>query len=534
MHAPHSDDGETQATWDDAALPDTPPLTENVRCDVCIIGAGFSGLSVAYELAALGKSVVVIDAAGLASGQTSRTSAHLASALDDRFTRLEQLHGATGAQVAAESHRAAIDRIEAIVRTENIDCGFRRVDGYLFTDPEHDAADLAQELEATERAGLPAQAVAGAPLPFRTGPAIRYPDQAIFHPLQYLAALATKLIARGVRIHGQTRAVEVNGGVDGRVTTENGCQISAGAIVVATNSPINELAVIHTKQAAYRSYMIAYEIPAGTVTNALYWDMGDPYHYLRVVPGAEVDLLLVGGEDHKTGQEQAPEERWARLRAWTRERFGQLGREVRCWSGQLMEPVDGPAFIGKSPLDANNVFVVTGDSGHGLTHGVIAGLLLTALIEGRDHPWASLYEPKRRSLRAIADYAKENLNVAAQYADWLKAGEVEEIGQIARGEGALMRRGTSILAVYVDDAGVPTACSAACPHLGGVVRWNRAEKTWDCPCHGSRFAHDGAVVAGPAVSGLTPAVLDGDRAAEGRGDEAEALAMAEIKAVGVA
>ncbi len=503
MHTPHSSDGLTQSPWtDDAKIPDTEVLVRNTGAEVCVVGAGIAGLSIAYELACDGRSVVVIDAADIASGQTARTSAHLASALDDRFVRLERLHGLEGARLAAESHRMAIDRIEAIVHRERIDCDFARVDGYLFADPAHQTEYLAEEMQAALRAGLPAYAAARAPLSFDTGPCIRFPDQATFHPLRYASGLMRAIIERGGRIHHGTRAVEVHGGEEAHVITERGHSITAHAIVVATNVPINDRAVIHTKQAAYRTYTIAAEVPAGTLPPGLFWDTAEPYHYVRSTRGEHGDLLLIGGEDHKTGQESEPELRWLRLADWGRAHFGELGPIRHRWSGQVIEPVDGLAFIGKNPLDADNVYVATGDSGHGLTHGVIAGMILRELVQSRSHPWASLYDPRRRSLRAVAEYAKENLNTAAQYADWLKGGEREDIEHIPRGEGAVVRRGAQLLAVYVDLAGVASACSAACPHLGGVVHWNRAEKTWDCPCHGSRFSRFGEVVEGPACTPL--------------------------------
>jgi len=210
------------------------------------------------------------------------------------------------------------------------------------------------------------------------------------------------------------------------------------------------------------------------------------------------DVLIVGGEDHKTGQAPAHSDPYARLEAWARERFPMIGEVRFRWSGQVMETIDGLAFIGRNPLDEPNVFIVTGDSGMGMTHGTIAGILLTDLILGRENPWTTLYDPSRKTLRALDRFVKENLNVARQYGDWLTSGDVDSPAQIKSGAGAVVRRGLTKMAVYRDEQGACHERSAVCTHLGGIVHWNDAEKTWDCPCHGSRFDRLGGVVNGPA------------------------------------
>jgi Rieske Fe-S protein len=212
------------------------------------------------------------------------------------------------------------------------------------------------------------------------------------------------------------------------------------------------------------------------------------------------ELLIVGGEDHKTGQEEEDrdaDDRFKQLIAWTRKRFPVKGEPLYQWSGQIMEPIDPMAFIGRNPGD-ENVYIATGDSGNGITHGTIAGVLISDLIAGHDNPWAALYTPSRKTLRAAKEYARENLNVAAQYGDLVTGGDVESVDQIKRGSGAIVRRGLSKVAVYRDVHGKVIERSAICTHLGCVVQWNDGEKTWDCPCHGSRFDVEGKVVNGPA------------------------------------
>jgi glycine/D-amino acid oxidase-like deaminating enzyme/nitrite reductase/ring-hydroxylating ferredoxin subunit len=489
-----------------ATLPQFPSLTQAQRADVCIVGAGMAGLSTAYHLTRAGKSVIVLDDGPIVSGETERTTAHLVNALDDRFFELERLHGEKGAQLAAESHSAAIDTIERIVREEGIACDFERVDGYLFNPPDEDPELLDRELAAARRAGLTATTlVERAPLAtFNTGRALLFPRQGQFHPLKYLAALANAIVRGGGKIFADTHVSAVHGGKSAHVETRNGVTVSCDAIVVATNTPVNDRLVIHTKQAAYRTYVIGVTIPAGSVPKVLYWDTADPYHYVRLQPGDGEDVLIVGGEDHKTGQAEDTEARFARLEQWTRERFP-MARDVRfTWSGQIMEPVDALAFIGRNPMDHDNVFVATGDSGNGMTHGTIAGVLLTDLILGRSNAWAELYNPSRVSLKATGTFAKETANMAAQYADWLTAGDVEKDRLVPPGTGAIVRHGLKKIAVFRDEHGAFHECSAMCPHLGGVVHWNATEKTWDCPAHGSRFDCYGKVLNGPANKHLCP------------------------------
>lgn len=502
--------GRSTSVWmESQALPCFSRLESDERAEVCIVGAGIAGLTTAYLLTRAGKSVVVLDDGPIVSGETERTTAHLVTALDDRYCELERLHGERGARLAAESHAGAIDTIEGIVREERINCGFERVDGFLFNAPGQPDELLDRELDATHRSGLVGTAIVErAPLAsFHTGRALQFPRQAQFHPLKYLAAVARAILRDGGRIYTDTHATTIEGGKDAHVVTRDGHRVSAGAVVVATNTPVNDRLVVHTKQAAYRTYVIGVAVPAGSVPKVLYWDTGDPYHYVRLQPGTAPtthDVLIVGGEDHKTGQADDAAVRYARLEAWTRERFPMAGEVRFQWSGQVMEPVDGLAFIGRNPMDHDNMYVVTGDSGNGMTHGTIAGLLLTELIQGRDHPWAALYSPSRVTLGATKNFARETANMAAQYVDWLTAGDVEKDRLIPPGTGAIVRHGLTKVAVYRDTAGNFHECSAVCPHLGAIVSWNHAEKTWDCPAHGSRFDCHGQVLNGPANKNLHP------------------------------
>jgi glycine/D-amino acid oxidase-like deaminating enzyme/nitrite reductase/ring-hydroxylating ferredoxin subunit len=497
-----SDSGETTSIWmaSSEEIPSDGKVTEDVNADVVIVGAGIAGMTTAYLLAREGKRVVVLDDGPIGGGMTSRTTAHLVNALDDRFYELERLHGEKGAHLAAESHSAAIDRIEKIVEEENIDCEFERLDGYLFAPPNESKDQLEDELKALHRAGLTGvEMVERAPIKdFDTGKALRFPRQAQFHPLLYLGGLARAIRRDGGKIFTETHANKIEGGQQARIETSDGQVITADAVVVATNTPVNDLVAIHTKQAPYITYVIGARVPSGSVARALYWDTPDPYHYVRLesinARNAETgetekyDLLIVGGEDHKTGQADDANKRFSWLERWTRTRFPMIEAIEFKWSGQVMEPVDGLAFIGRNPMDAENVFIATGDSGNGMTHGTIAGILLTDLI---------------MTLKALPEFASENLNVAAQYTDLVTPGDVDSTDEIKPGEGAIIRHGLKKVATYRDESGAVHERSAVCVHLGCIVDWNSKEKSWDCPCHGSRYDAYGKVFQGPANRDLS-------------------------------
>ena len=487
-----------------ADTPSQPRVQENIRTDVCIIGAGIAGLTTAYLLVQEGRSVVVLDDGPIGGGMTGRTTAHLTNAFDDRFIEVENLHGEVGARLTAASHTAAIDKVEEICRSEQIDCEFERVDGYLFALPPDTEKLLDDELAAAHRAGLvDVEKVARAPIDsFDTGPALRFPRQGQFHPLSYLSGLTRAIRRDGGRLFNQTHATTIEGGENAHVETSHGPVVSCDVIVVATNTPVNDRVAIHTKQAPYVTYVIGAAVPKDSVTRALYWDTLDPYHYIRLQSYKDHDVLIVGGEDHKTGQADDCVDRFARLEKWTRERFPQIGEIEFRWSGQVMEPADYLAFIGRNPLDSDNVFIATGDSGQGITHGTIAGILLTDLIQGRKNRWEDIYNPSRVTLRAAMEYAGENINVAGQFADYVTAGDIKSVDELKPGQGAIMREGISKIAVFRDDTGIIHRRSAVCPHLGCVVAWNSCERTWDCPCHGSKYTAEGRVYNGPANSDL--------------------------------
>ncbi|MBV8780442.1 MAG: FAD-dependent oxidoreductase [Phycisphaerae bacterium] len=510
-----SPDGNTESSWRHAVKIDQcPPLSKSVETDVCVVGAGIAGLTTAYLLAKRGKKVAVVDAGPIGDGQTARTSAHLASALDDRFVEIEKAFGSDGARLAYESHAGAIDEIERISKAEKIDCDFARVDGYLFLGRDQKPSFIDNELHAAQRAGFTsATKLDRAPLPdFDTGPCIRFPKQAQFHPLKYLVGLSRAVQKQGVKIFCGTRIVDVQGTDEKNkrrafAKTGNNRAIHADAVVVATNTPapINDWLGIYLKQMAYRSYVVALPIAAGSVKPALYWDTEDPYHYVRVQPDGDSELLLVGGADHRTGQQPEKGGRFVELIEWARKRFPVEGDAVYQWSGQVQEPADGLGYLGRAPTANPDVYVITGDSGMGLTHSTIGAMLITDLIEGKSNPWEKLYDPSRKptgALLALESVAAENTNTVAKYVELITPGDVKSADDIPINSGAVLREGLHKIAVYKDHAGRLHRHSAVCTHLGCIVAWNQIEGTWDCPCHGARYDPKGKVILGPAIEDL--------------------------------
>jgi glycine/D-amino acid oxidase-like deaminating enzyme len=411
-------------------VPEFSQLTKEIETDVCVVGAGITGLTTAFMLAQSGKQVVVVDDGNIGSGESARTTAHITNVIDNRYHHIEFLHGTEAAKLAAESQASAVNKIEQIINNYNIDCDFARLAGYLIFSPDDDADELEKEYEAAKRACVYVK-ISDVPLNgFGNYPCLEFPNQGEFHMLKYLAGLAKIITFLGGKIFTNTHISKIKDGCPAIAQTRDKIKISATDIVVATNSPVSDYVAIHTKQIAKRTYVIGMNIPKDSVHHALYWDNEEPYHYIRLYKQQKNDVLIVGGEDHKTGQDENPGERFNNLIKWTSDKFPMVENLEYKWSGQVLEPLDGLSFIGKDPENSEHVYIATGDSGMGITHGTYSAMILNDLLNGKENPWAKIYDPKRITLKAAPAFVKEGFNTTVQYIDIITPPDVVSYDEI--------------------------------------------------------------------------------------------------------
>ena len=483
--------------------PAYPPLRRDLAVDVAIVGSGITGITAALILKDAGLKVAVVEAGRIARGVTGHTTAHLTEVIDYPFGKLIDTFGLDGARLAVQSTRAAIEHIAATVRRRRIACDFERVAGYSYTESREGLKELREEMEAARTIGLGVELVKDVPLPFANAGGLRFDDQAQFHIRRYLLPLAARVAGGGCHVFEDTQAVEVADGEPCRVVTERGT-ITARDVLLATHAPLDSKTV-QTKVAQYRSYVLGCRI-AGRAPDGLFWDDDDPYHYIRSQRTSRGTVVIVGGEDHKVGQEEDTEARYDALLEYTRERFDVRSVEYR-WSAQTLEPVDGLPYIGLD-IGAGHVYVATGFSGTGMTFGTVSALMLSDAVLGRANPWAELFDPRRlKALHSAGRFLKENIDYPTHLVgDRLKMPK-GSVADIPRGGGDVVLVDGERIAVSRDARGTLRAVSAVCTHMGCLVRWNGAERSWDSPCHGSRFDSDGCVVDGPAARNLEARTL---------------------------
>ncbi|MCU4974397.1 FAD-dependent oxidoreductase [Halobacteria archaeon AArc-m2/3/4] len=484
------------ATTDDAGY---DALEDHIKVDVAVVGGGIAGLSSAHALRDRGKSVAVLERDGLAAGVTGKTTAKVTSQHGLIYDHLRREFGRRDARRYAEVNQAAIEEVADRVEKWEGAFGFERRPAYVYSD---DRDEIEREVDAAKAADLPASFVTSVPPFERAACAVRFDDQACFHPRKYLLALAAELAAEsGTRIYEHTRVTDVQPGEPCRLETAEG-RVIADNVVLATGFPILDRAGYFARMHPKRSYVLGIRIE-GEPPEGMYYSPGEPYRSVRTHRDEDGTLLLVGGENHKTGQGGSTTERYRRLEEWARERFPVRSIDYH-WSTQDYVPADKVPFIGRVGAGATNVYVATGFRGWGMTTGVAAGSLLADAITGVENPALELFDPLRFTPKTSAPKTlTENADSASQFAtDWLQALLTSDFETIDRGEGTVVREGASPIALARDDAGDLHATSAVCTHMGCLVEWNDAECSWDCPCHGSRFSPDGAVLEGPAVEDL--------------------------------
>ncbi|KAI1477980.1 DAO-domain-containing protein [Daldinia eschscholtzii] len=504
--------------------PHFTPLSEDIETDVCIIGAGIAGISLAYELINRGREVVLVEARDVLAGETGRTSGHLSNALDDMYPEIAKKHGEEGAKAAAESHTWALNRVGEIAKELGIDCEYRHLPGYRVSQYQRgteeykkDLEEIKEDAELAKKLGIDATFDENLTVkgwdgkPDQRGGSI-FAKQAAFHPTKYLNGVLKWLKEQPrFRCYTSTRVLSVKEkGVEVlglghkyvQVETEAGNTISCEHAVETTNVPLQKLSVI-VQMEWNRTYCIAMRVPKGSIDDILLYDTDDPYKYIRFTHCDEKDdYMVIGGEDHKVGQEDS-RGHFEALEKWARERFPQAKSVDYQWSGQIFEPVDYMAYIGKNQ-GCKRIYVATGDSGNGLTHGVIAGKLIADEIEDKPNSWSSLYSPKRVGgvIKSAPTMIQNDLQVNLQYKRLLQS-DIQDIEDLKPGCGGVLNPTASKpIAVYKDENGNVTKMSALCPHMGGVVCWNSVEKSWDCPVHGSRFGEKGLAIQGPAKANL--------------------------------
>ncbi|XVH33511.1 FAD-dependent oxidoreductase (plasmid) [Haloferacaceae archaeon DSL9] len=481
---------------------DYAALEDGLDVDVAVVGGGITGLTAAIHLKEAGKSVAVIEADRIVEGVTGHTTAKITSQHGLAYDALLSKFGVEKARQYADAQEAAIDEIERRVERDDIDCDFQRTDAYTYAESRSDIERIDKEVRAARRLGLPASYVDSTPLPFDVEGAVRFENQAQFHPRKYLLSIAERVVGDGSFVFEATRALDIDPGSPCRVDTARG-EVVARDVIVATHFPFFDRAGYFARMHPHRAYLLAVST-AGEPPEGMHYSTASPPDTIRTYSTGDEELVLVGGQSHKPGLDGPPtSERYRRCEAFAREKFDVESIEYR-WSTMDYSPVDRVPFIGRIGPLAKHVYVGTGFKGWGMTNGTAAGMILSDLIVEGSNQWADVFSPLRFTPKASAkSFVEENAKVGGSFVvDRIRSATSDEAAALRKGEARVARRDGRPVGIYRDEEGTVHAVSATCPHMGCLVRWNDAERTWDCPCHGSRFAYDGNVISGPALEGL--------------------------------
>ncbi len=465
------------------------------------MGAGITGCTTALELARAGVECTLIEAQTIGFGTTGGTTAHLNTLLDHTYPEIESNFGKDGSRTLAAALKKTLEHVAENVSTLAIDCGHEWKDGLLFSQDSKETEELQKIFEATQRAGIQVEWAGDLPIATQYEKVMRIPRQGQFHPLRYINALAAEFIRLGGTLMENCRVQKIDTGDTVVAHTSRG-EIRAKRLIWATHIPPG-INLLHFRCAPYRSYAVAVELASSEYPDALIYDMKDPYHYYRsqVIDGRK--WLIVGGEDHKTGHKENTDECFDRVIAHARQIFSIASIGPK-WSSQYFENTDGLPYIGTLPGNADNVMVATGFGGNGITLGTLAAMVLSDRIVKGGSDLDELFSPGRLSpIAGFSDFVKENADVIGHMISKpFLADKIEGLGEMKNNEGRLVKYDGDQLALYKDETGKVHALDPTCPHAKCTVKWNNAERSWDCPCHGSRFSVDGELLTGPSTHDL--------------------------------
>lgn len=478
-----------------------PALEDDAQFDVAVIGGGIAGISIALALKRDGMRVAVIERGAVCSGASGFTTAKVSALQETKISDIRRLHGADGAAAYARASLEAVKRIDALVRDERIDCAWERAPAYTYAGDERQVGAVEREADAARDAGLDVALVHAAPLPFAVPRAVRLDGQGQFDPVRYVRGLAAKVDGDGSRIFERTTVTGVHEGAPCEVRTQVGATVVAADVVVATNYPLLDRGLFFTRTEAARSYLVAARI-RGEAPDGMFITAGSPSRSLRGFRDGGDTWLLVGGEGHLTGSGEARPERYEALERFAREHFDVVDVPYR-WSTQDGMPADKLPYIGPYTPVSSHLFVAGGFQKWGMTNATIAAAVLADRLAGRENPYAAVFDPNRVTVRSAPQLARTQLWVARHFVgDRLSPAQAGSAADVPAGEARVVRAGLGKIGVYRDEQGTAHGVSLRCTHLGCLVRFNAAERSWDCPCHGSRFAVDGSVIAGPATRPL--------------------------------
>ncbi len=470
--------------------------------DVAIIGGGITGVSTAIKLQQAGKKCIILEASNIGFGTTGGTTAHLNDFFDTTFPEAISDFGLDNAQLFAEVGQEAITIIEDHIRQFGIDCDFEKKSACLFALDEKQDKQLKDIVDGASKVGHPMTFTNEIPFPIPFVSAVTIPDQAQFHPIKYIRALSEAFINLGGVIQ-ETCVCESHEEQDDMIVlkTSNG-EVKARNAVYATHITPG-LNVLSFTNAPYRSYAIALSLKDKNYPEQLGYDLLDPYHYYRTQEIDGQTLLIAGGEDHKTGHEQDTGECFSRLENYIREHFD-VETVHYSWSSQYYEPVDGFPYIGKLPGSKGKIYTATGFRGNGMIFGTISSQIITDLIIKGENKYEKLFNPSRvKPIAGLTDFVKETATVAFDFIkDKLFKEKIESLAEVTDGEAKVVKYEGESYALFKETGGKTHLIKSSCPHTKCEVRWNSAELSWDCPCHGSRFNVNGKMLTGPTVLDL--------------------------------